>query len=119
MAYMFIMHMLQEHGKQAAEEAAGAAQHAAETAGHAAAAHSAEAAAHHGEHVPFIVEKVNDWLGPVVFEIQKQIMPPIYHALKIFGPQWPGEGKTFDQYYHLEHQLPIPTQVVMFLIVVL
>src|SRR5262249_33623611 len=43
---------------------------------------------------------------------------PIYHALKIFGPQWPGEGKTFDQYV-AEGYLPIPTHVVMFLFVVL
>jgi F-type H+-transporting ATPase subunit a len=99
---MFLLNLLQEHGQQPA--------HAAETAGHAAAAHA--------EHVPFIVEKLNHWLGPAVFDIQKVIMPPIYSALKIFGPHWPGEGKTFEEYTAAGY-LPIPTHVVMFLFVVL
>lgn len=109
---MFLLNILQEHGQQAAEHgaAAGQAAQTAEAAGHGAAAHA--------EHIPIIVEKLNHWLGPAVFEIQKAIMPPIYSALKIFGPHWPGEGKTFDQYV-AEGYLPIPTQVVMFLFVVL
>lgn len=101
MAFMFLLNTLQEHGQQAAE--------------HVAAAEHGVAA--HAEHIPFIVEKINHWLGPTVFEIQKVIMPPIYHYLKIFGPHWPGEGKTFGQYV-AEGYLPIPTHVVMFLFVV-
>ncbi len=93
---MFLLNLLQEHGQQAA--------------GHAAAAHA--------EHVPFIVTKLNDWIGEPVFNIQKVIMPKIYHALKIFGPEWPGEGKTFQEYLDAGY-LPIPTHVVMFLFVVL
>jgi len=104
---MFLLNILQEHGAQAAEQ--GAAGHTAEAAGHAAA---------HGEHVPWIVEQINHLIGPAVFEIQKQIMPPIYSALKIFGPHWPGEGKSFEQYL-AEGNLPIPTQIVMFGFVVI
>src|SRR5882672_3184198 len=88
---MFLLNILQEHG----QEAAG-----------------------HAEHAPFIVEKLNDWIGEPVFNLQKAIMPPIYHALKIFGPQWPGENKTFQEYINAGY-LPIPTHVVMFLFVVL
>lgn len=36
-------------------------------------------------HVPFIVEKVNHYLGPTVLEIQRAIMPPIYG---LFGAHW-------------------------------
>ena len=43
-------------------------------------------------HVPFIVEKVNQYLGPTVLEIQRAIMPSIYG---LFGAHWhepaPGE----------------------------
>ncbi len=43
-------------------------------------------------HVPFIVEKVNQYLGPTVLEIEKAIMPSIYG---LFGAHWhppaPGE----------------------------
>src|SRR5215475_276181 len=101
---MLLLNLLQEHGEVGAHAA-----QAVEAAGHAAA---------HGEHVPFIVEKLNDWIGEPVFNIQKAIMPPIYHALKIFGPQWPGEGKTFHEYINAGY-LPIPTHVVMFLFVAL
>src|SRR5262245_12147672 len=94
---MFLLNLLQEHGQEAAEHGA---------------------AAGHAEHVPFIVEKLNDLIGEPVFNLQKVIMPPIYHALKIFGPQWPGEGKTFHEYVDAGY-LPIPTHVVMFLFVVL
>jgi F-type H+-transporting ATPase subunit a len=45
-------------------------------------------------------------------------MPPIYKALKIFGPEWPGENRTFQQYLDAGY-LPIPTHVVMFLFVIL
>lgn len=45
-------------------------------------------------------------------------MPPIYSALKIFGPQWPGENKTYQEYLDAGY-LPIPTHVVMFLFVVI
>jgi len=94
---MFLLNLLQEHGPQAAEHGAGAG---------------------HAKHVPFIVEKLNEWIGEPVFEIQKVIMPPIYKYLKIFGPEWPGEDKSFQQYLDAGY-LPIPTHVVMFLFVVL
>lgn len=100
---MFLTHILQEHGQQAAQ-ASEAAQH---------------SGAGHGEHIPWLVVKINDWLGPAVFELQKEIMPRIYQVFGfMFGDHWPGEGKTFEQYYKIEHNLPIPTQVVMFLFVV-
>src|SRR5215813_13069956 len=95
---MFLLNLLQEHGPQAAE-------------------HGAKAG--HAEHVPFFVDKLNQsWIGSTVFDIQKVIMPPIYKALKIFGPEWPGENKTFQEYLDAGY-LPIPTHVVMFLFVVL
>jgi F-type H+-transporting ATPase subunit a len=96
---------LQGHGA-----AAGQAQHAAEAAPH---------GAGHSEHVPIIVQKVNEWVGPAIFDLQSKIMPPIY---KVFGfmfssDYWPGEGRSYQQYI-AEGHLPIPTHVVMFLIVV-
>jgi F-type H+-transporting ATPase subunit a len=94
---MYLLNILQEHGQQAAEH---------------------EAKSSHAKHVPIIVEKLNDWIGEPVFNLQKEIMPRIYSALKIFGPHWPGEGKTFDE-YRAAGNLPIPTHVVMFLFVVL
>ena len=95
---MFLLNLLQEHGPQAAEHGAGA---------------------KHAEHVPFIVDKLNhSWIGSTVFDVQRVIMPPIYKALKIFGPEWPGENKTFQEYLDAGY-LPIPTHVVMFLFVVL
>jgi F-type H+-transporting ATPase subunit a len=100
---MFLLNLLQAHGQEAGHGAQPA-----EAAGHAAAAHA--------EHVPFIVEKLNHWIGEPVFELQKVIMPPIYKYLKIFGPEWPGEDKTFQQYLDAGY-LPIPTHVVMFLFV--
>jgi F-type H+-transporting ATPase subunit a len=103
---MFILKALQEERQAPAN-------HGAESAGEA--AH----AAGHGEHVPIIVEKLNEWLGPVVFDLQSKIMPPIYKVFSfMFGDHWPGEGKTFEQYYKVEGNLPIPTHVVMFLFVV-
>ncbi len=101
---MFLLNLMQGHAPEAGQAAQPA-----EAAGQAAAAHA--------EHVPIIVEKLNHWIGPAVFEIQKMFMPPIYNALKIFGPQWPGEGKTFEEYMAAGY-LPIPTHVVMFLFVV-
>ena len=97
-----ILAFLQEHAPNAAEKVAEGAEHATE-------------ASEHGEHVPALVEWVNHVFGPVVFSIQQSIMPPIY---KIFGAHWPGEGKTFAEYM-ADHQLPIPTHIVMFLLVVL
>jgi F-type H+-transporting ATPase subunit a len=113
---MALLNFLQEHGaaQPAAEHGAAAAQH-----GEAvveAAGHAVGAASH--EHVPIIVEKLNDLLGPAVFNLQSQIMPPIYGALKIFGDHWPGEGMTYEAYRAAGH-LPLPTHVVMFLFVVL
>ncbi|MEP7337675.1 MAG: F0F1 ATP synthase subunit A [Acidobacteriota bacterium] len=99
---MFLLNIPQEHGQ--------AAEHGAQAAGH---------AAKHAEHVPFIVEKLNhSAIGEAVFNLQSSIMPPIYKALRIFGPHWPGEGKDFHTYL-AEGNLPIPTQIVMFFIVVL
>lgn len=92
---MFLLNLPQGHGQEAA---------------------GAGAAAGHAEHTPFIVEKLNHWIGEPVFNLQKVIMPPIYKALKIFGPQWPGENKTFQEYLDAGY-LPIPTHVVMFLFV--
>jgi F-type H+-transporting ATPase subunit a len=101
---------LQEHAQKESAEAAGVVQHGAEAAG---------GAAGHGEHIPIIVQKLNEWLGPAVFELQSKIMPPIYKVFGfMFGEHWPGEGKTFEQYYYVEGHLPIPTHVVMFLFVV-
>ncbi|MBI1760444.1 MAG: F0F1 ATP synthase subunit A [Acidobacteria bacterium] len=117
---MALLNFLQEHGaaQPAAEHGAAAAQHgeaAVEAAGHA-----VGAASH--EHVPIIVEKLNDVFGPAIFNLQAQIMPPIYKAfhfgpLKVFGDHWPGEGKSYEQ-YRAAGELPLPTHVVMFLFVV-
>jgi F-type H+-transporting ATPase subunit a len=97
------LNILQGHEQPATEPAAGAA-------GHASA---------HGEHIPIIVEKINDWFGPAVFELQKAVMPPIYQVLGfLFGDHWPGEGLTYEA-YRAAGNLPIPTHVVMFLFVVL
>src|SRR5215510_14785288 len=98
---MFLLNFLQEGGHAA---------QAVEAAGHGAATHA--------EHVPFIVEKVNDWIGEPVFNLQKAIMPQIYHALKIFGPEWPGDQFGTYQQAHDAGYLPTPTQIVMFLFVV-
>lgn len=68
-----------------------------------------------GHHTPWIVEQVNHLLGPAMFSIQEKIMPPIY---SLFGKHWPGEGMTAEQYM-ASGQLPIPTQAVMFSIVIL
>jgi len=98
-----------ERGHIAAGGSAVVAQHGAEAAG---------GATGHAEHVPIIVQKVNEWIGPAVFQLQAKIMPPIYKVFGfMFGDHWPGEGKTFEQYY-AEGNFPIPTHVVMFLFVV-
>lgn len=99
---MFLLNLPQGHGQEA-----GHAAQPAEAAGHAAA-----------HHVPIIVEKLNHWIGEPIFNLQKVIMPPIYKYLKIFGPEWPGKDKTFEEYLAAGY-LPIPTHVVMFLFVVL
>jgi len=46
-----------------------------------------EAAGEHGggHETPFLVEQVNNILGPAVLSIQKAIMPSIYH---LFGAEW-------------------------------
>ncbi|MFN0084136.1 MAG: F0F1 ATP synthase subunit A [Blastocatellia bacterium] len=107
---MFLLSLLQEHGKEAAGTAGA---HAAEGA-----AQHAGGAAAHAEHVPIIVEKLNDLAGPAIFEMQKAIMPPLYEYLRIFGDHWPGEGLSFEQ-YRAQGFLPLPTHVVMFLFVAL
>lgn len=71
-----------------------------------------------GEHIPILVEKLNDWFGPIVFQLQSKIMPPIYKAFSfMFGDHWPGDGLTYEQYRD-KGNLPIPTHVGMFLFVV-
>lgn len=93
-----LLSLLQEHGQVAEATAEHAAKH---------------------EHVPWIVQQINHIAGPAVFDLQAKIMPPIYKAVGgLFGPHWPGEGLTFDQYLATDN-LPIPTHVVMFLFVVL
>jgi F-type H+-transporting ATPase subunit a len=103
---MMLLTFLQ-HGQQAVEHAAGAAQHGAEAGGH---------AAGQGEHVPVIVEWLNHTIGPAIFSLQAQIMPPIYNLL---GQHWPGEKYSTAEAYMAAGHLPIPTHVVMFLIVVI
>ena len=95
---MILLSILQEHGTEAAH-----------------AAPAAEHGASHGEHIPYLVVKINELIGPAVFELQSRLMPPIYKAVSILGP-WPGEGQTYDQYVAAGH-LPIPTQIVMFFFV--
>lgn len=95
---MMLLTFLQEHGQQAVEHAAEAGEH----------------AGTHAEHVPALVEWLNHLIGPAVFSLQAKIMPQIYH---IFNLKWPGEGMTAEQYMAAGN-LPIPTHVVMFLIVV-
>jgi F-type H+-transporting ATPase subunit a len=92
---------LQEHGAKAAEHAAAGAKKADEHGG--------------GHHTPWIVEQINHWFGSAVFAWQTQLMPPIY---SLFGKHWPGEGMTAEQYM-ASGQLPIPTQAVMFSLVIL
>jgi len=94
-----LLNFLQEHGQ--------------EVAGHAA------QAAEQAEHVPWLVEQVNNLFGPSVFELQAAIMPTIYKAVGgFFGPKWPGEGLSYDQYVATGN-LPIPTHIVMFLLAVI
>jgi F-type H+-transporting ATPase subunit a len=103
---MFILKTLQEESHAAPQHGAEAATEAAHAGGH-------------GEHVPIIVEKLNEWLGPAVFDLQAKIMPPIYKVFGFLfgGNVWPGDGKSYEQYREAGN-LPIPTQVVMFLFVV-
>jgi len=93
---MILLNLLQEHGTET---------------GHA----TAEHAAAHGEHIPYLVVKINELIGPAVFKFQSTLMPPIYKAVNVLG-HWPGEGLTYDQYLAAGN-LPVPTQVVMFLFV--
>ncbi len=102
---------LQEHGTKAAEGAKEVATQGGAEHGAAAAEH---AGGHGGEHIPWIVEQVNHLFGSTVFALQEKIMPPIY---SLFGAHWPGEGMTADQYMAAGNY-PIPTQIVMFLIVI-
>ena len=111
---MFLLNFILQHGQEAAHGVAEAAHGAAQAAGQAAEA----TAEHHGEHVPIIVEKLNDFFGPALFSLQSNIMPPIYKALKVFGDHWPGEGMSYEQYRHAG-ELPLPTHIVMFLFVLL
>src|ERR1044071_138052 len=64
-----------------------------EGAGPTAAEHGAGAAEHTAHHAePWLGEQVNHLFGPIVLQIQRAIMPPIY---KLFGATWhepaPGE----------------------------
>jgi F-type H+-transporting ATPase subunit a len=96
-----LLAFLQSHGNEAAQ----------------AAEHGAQAAGGHGggHHVPVVVEWLNHSpVGSAVYALQQQIMPPIYG---LFGAHWPGEGMDYHQYIAAGN-LPIPTHIVMFLIVV-
>ncbi len=99
--FLAFLAFLQEHAPKAAEHAAEGAKKADEHGG--------------GHHTPWIVEQVNHMFGSTMFAIQQNIMPPIYG---LFGKHWPGEGMTAEQYM-ASGQLPIPTQAVMFSIVIL
>ena len=99
--FLAFLAFLQEHAPKAAEHAAAGAKKADEHGG--------------GHHTPWIVEQVNHMFGSTMFAIQQNIMPPIYG---LFGKHWPGEGMTAEQYM-ASGQLPIPTQAVMFSIVIL
>ena len=76
---------------------------------------SGQQEAAHGEHVPWIVEQVNHFLGPVAFQLESMLMPPIYGLL---GSHWPGEGMTYEQFVAAGNHA-IPTHVVMFFIMVI
>src|SRR6267154_5363918 len=76
------------------------------------AAHAEKAA----EEAPWIVEQINHAFGPAIFEIEKSIMPPVYHALKVMGPEWPGAKFANGHDAVAAGYLPIPTHVVMALI---
>ena len=93
---------LQEHGTKAAEGAQEVAEH------------GAAAGGHGGEHVPWLVEQVNHLFGSAAFALEEKLMPPLYN---LFGAHWPGAGMTAEQYMAAGN-LPIPTQIVMFLIVI-
>src|SRR5947207_73911 len=109
---MFLLNLWQEHGQAVTEHAAQAAEHATEAAAHG-----------QGEHIPIIVEKLNDLFGPAIFDLQSRIMPSIYKVMgtlsfeKLFSKHWPGEGLTYAT-YRAAGNLPLPTHVVMFLLVV-
>lgn len=93
---MMLLAFLQEHTAQPAEHAQAASEQAAG-----------------GHHLPWIVEQVNHLFGETVFSIQAQILPQLY---SLIGAHWPGEGKTYAQYL-AAGELPVPTHVVMFIIV--
>jgi len=57
-----------------------------------------------GEHIPILVEWVNNLLGPTVYRIQQVIMPTFYSW---FGAEWQGDP-----------EMPIPKHMVMFFIAV-
>ena len=99
--FLAFLAFLQEHAPKAAEHAAAGAKKADDHGG--------------GHHTPWIVEQINHMFGSTMFAIQQNIMPPIYG---LFGKHWPGEGMTAKQYM-ASGQLPIPTQAVMFSIVIL
>jgi len=80
-----LLALLQEGHEAAGEHAAEAAQTAGE---HVAEAteHAAEATGHAAEHAePYLVEAANHYLGPVVLNIERAIMPSIYG---LFGATW-------------------------------
>ena len=88
MSLIFFQHT--EHGAQAAEHAAPAAGHGAGTAEH--------AASEGGHHVPAIVEKVNQLVGPAVHDFQVHYTKPLWDrffgffgttAESVFGPYTP------------------------------
>lgn len=74
---------------------------------------AAEHGAAQGHEALWVVEQINHFLGAAAFNLEAVIMPPIYH---IFKATWPGEGMSAEQYM-AAGRFPIPTHVVMFLLV--
>ncbi len=108
-----LLAFLQEHGAAVTEHV---------TEGAAKAGEHAVVAEHGGgHHTPWLVEQVNHVFGSAAFSLESAIMPALYNTpglKQLFGGgHWPGEGMTAEQYMAAGN-LPIPTHVVMFLLVV-
>lgn len=65
------------------------------------------------EHIPWLVEKLNAIAGPMVFDAQRALMPPVYH---VFNAAWPGSEFSSGRDALAHGYLPIPTHVVMALL---
>lgn len=65
------------------------------------------------EHIPWIVEKCNEIAGPAVFDLQRSVMPPVYH---LFKATWPGSEYVSGHDALAHGYLPIPAHIVMAII---